>query len=211
MPRFNPFRPGTIVTPGMFCGRVDELVAIEAILFQTRAGNPQHFLIHGERGIGKSALFLFLETVAHGQVESIQSGYFNFLTVNIELDPSTTYLDIIHRIARELKKQVALLTPGLEKLKTTWEFLKRWEVLGVKYAGAQRPGDEQEPLDEMTMALEQVARETKGLLDGILILIDEAEKPEAAANLGGFAKLLTEKSQRRAATTSRLVLRDSLQ
>ncbi len=56
MPRYNPFRPGSIVTPGMFSGRYNELVAMERALFQTKNGNPLNFLIHGERGIGKSSV-----------------------------------------------------------------------------------------------------------------------------------------------------------
>jgi hypothetical protein len=51
--RFNPFRPNSIVSPEMFHGRTDELTVIQQSLFQTRYGNPQHFLIEGERGLGK--------------------------------------------------------------------------------------------------------------------------------------------------------------
>ncbi len=56
----------------MFAGRYDELVALEKTLFQTKHGNPTHFLIDGERGIGKSSLFLNLRWVSTGEVAALE-------------------------------------------------------------------------------------------------------------------------------------------
>lgn len=56
MLKYNTFRPNNIITPGMFVGRLEEINAIERCLFQAKNGNPQHFLVQGERGIGKSSL-----------------------------------------------------------------------------------------------------------------------------------------------------------
>jgi hypothetical protein len=81
--RYNPFRPGSIVTPGMFCGRYEEFVGTEKALFQTKHGNPQHFLIHGERGIGKSSLLYSLDLVARNAVASFEDEKFNFLTLAV--------------------------------------------------------------------------------------------------------------------------------
>ena len=49
--RYNPFRPNSLVTPGMFTGRLEETKALERMLFHTKNGNPHYFLLHGERGI----------------------------------------------------------------------------------------------------------------------------------------------------------------
>jgi hypothetical protein len=65
--KFNPFRPNSIVAPGMFAGRYDEVTAIERGLHQTRNGNPKHFLIEGERGIGKSSLMLYVDYLSSGR------------------------------------------------------------------------------------------------------------------------------------------------
>src|SRR5258708_18098809 len=100
--KFNPFRPGTIVTPGMFSGRINELLTLEKALLQTKNGNPFHFLIHGERGIGKSSLLSYLQFIASGALESISCGKFHFLTVSIQLKPTNTYEDIIHKVGSEL-------------------------------------------------------------------------------------------------------------
>ena len=84
--KINPFRPGHIVTPGMFAGRGEELVTLEGVLFQTRAKNPQHFLITGERGIGKSSLLYYLQLIAKGRIDTTENAKFRFLTVSTELD-----------------------------------------------------------------------------------------------------------------------------
>jgi len=65
--RYNPFRPNSIVSPEMFHGRTEELNFIQQSLFQTRYGNPQHFLIEGERGLGKSSLSLMVNQFASGK------------------------------------------------------------------------------------------------------------------------------------------------
>jgi hypothetical protein len=69
--KFNPFRPDKMMPPGMFCGRVEELRVIDHCLLQTKGGNPQHFLIDGERGIGKSSLFLIAQYVAKGDIPTL--------------------------------------------------------------------------------------------------------------------------------------------
>jgi hypothetical protein len=66
--KYNPFRPDKMMPPGMFHGRVDELEFIDHCLLQTKKGNPQHFLIEGERGIGKSSLLLCEQFVAEGLI-----------------------------------------------------------------------------------------------------------------------------------------------
>ncbi|MDP3596776.1 MAG: hypothetical protein Q8S75_07285, partial [Nitrospirota bacterium] len=137
MPRYNPFRPGSIVTPGMFSGRVEEILALERVLFQTKNDNASHFLIHGERGIGKSSLLFYTQCIARGEIGSISCGTFNFLVVHVELSPSNSYLDIIRKIGAELQRVVAAQNQAKETFKTAWDFLARWEVnvagVGVKY------------------------------------------------------------------------------
>ncbi len=68
--RFNPFRPNSIATLDLFQGREEERILIEQSLFQTKNGNPQHFLIEGERGLGKSSLFLMVEQQAQGKIKN---------------------------------------------------------------------------------------------------------------------------------------------
>ncbi len=197
MPRFNPFRPGSIVTPGMFSGRAEELEALGRVLFQTKNDNPHHFLIHGERGIGKSSLLFYLQFVARGEIPTFDGGTFKFLVVNVELEPSTGYHDIIRKIGAELQRTVSSHLRVREMVKSAWDFLKRWEVMGVKYAEGERGPAPHELIDDLTHTVERTVHETCPEFDGILILIDEADKPPATSNLGEFIKVFTERLTKR--------------
>src|ERR1700678_4285556 len=117
----------------MFAGRYEELNKLDRVLFQTKNGNPHHFIIEGERGIGKSSLLLYLDTVASGAITGLSGSVFNFLTVNIELEPDTSYSGIISNIGRKLRRELANHNRTRELIKTGWDFLKKWEAFGVKY------------------------------------------------------------------------------
>lgn len=195
MLKFNPFRPNEIVHPGMFAGRYDELIALEKTLFQTKHGNPTHFLIDGERGIGKSSLLLSLKWVATGELDSIEdSQHFNFITVSVCLDSGHSYSDIARSIAVELQRQISAREQLKEFARSTWEFLKKWEIGGVKYRDQEREDrKDTELVEDLTFAISESLKNLGSEVDGILILIDEADKPPTSANLGSFVKLLTER------------------
>jgi hypothetical protein len=201
MPRYNPFKPGSIVNAGMFSGRVEEILTLERVLFQTKNGNADHFLIHGERGIGKSSLLFYTQCIASGEIASVSCGSFNFLVVHIELSPSNNYTDIVRKVGAELQRVVATQNRAKETFKTAWDFLTRWEVnvagVGVKYSKEKDVTRPQDLLDELTYTIERTLSDMGTERDGILILIDEADKPPHSANLGEFAKVFTERLTKR--------------
>lgn len=156
----------------MFCGRYDEFVGTEHALFQTKNGNPHHFLIHGERGIGKSSLLYSLQLVASGYVKPFEDeNRFKFIALSLELEPGTTYADLIGKIGAELQRAVAGRQPATEFAKNAWDFLKRWEVMGVKYTDTQRQGNPNDLLDELTFTFEDVGR-LVGLVDEYRYAVD---------------------------------------
>jgi hypothetical protein len=181
----------------MFAGRVKELNALERVLFQTKNGNPLHFLIRGERGIGKSSLLLYLKYVATGRLESLGKNRYNFLVVDVELEPTTTYTEIIKRVGAEFQREVSSHERVKKHLTKAWEFLKNWEVMGVKYTGGPRDLEPHELLDDLAFTIEVTFEELRNSLDGLLITIDEADKPPSSAHLGEFCKLLTERLVKR--------------
>ena len=82
--KYNPFQPNQIVAPGMFVGRGAEVRIIERNVFQAKHGNPQHFLIEGERGIGKSSLLVLVSSIAtDGAVTEDQDLRFIVLSVDL--------------------------------------------------------------------------------------------------------------------------------
>ena len=101
--KYNPFRPNNIVGPGMFVGRIDELHTVEQCLFQTKHGNPQHFLIEGERGIGKSSLLFITEHIARGTIPARDNNQMKFLTISVDMGGVTSQIDIVRIIARQFK------------------------------------------------------------------------------------------------------------
>lgn len=186
-----------MVTPGMFVGRVDEIDIIEKCFFQTRHGNPQHFLVQGERGIGKSSLLFIVEAIADGIIPYQDSNTFNFLVVSVDLAGSHTQLDIIRTIGRGLRHSLGNHQSAKAMAGDFWDWLTNWEILGVKY---NKPTDDIDPevvADDLVGRLSKFCEATKDTIDGVVILIDEADRPGVDAGLGEFLKLLTERLARR--------------
>lgn len=196
MAKFNPYRPGAVVMPGMFSGRLNELQIIKQSLFQTKNGNPQHFLIEGERGIGKSSLLLFVDFLATGQLSNYDDEVQNFLVVNIALREEDTYIDILLRIINTLKIEIG----NKEKLKALatqiLDSISQIETTWIKINRTKSETDRTTLLDELTRTLVKLIQNANKHIDGVLILIDEADKPAPSAHLGEFCKLLTEKLTR---------------
>jgi hypothetical protein len=69
--------------------------------------------------------------------------------------------------------------------------------MGVKYSGEHTTPKPTELLEELTFALDQTLRRFDSEIDGILVLIDEADKPGPGANLGEFVKVFTERLTKR--------------
>ena len=190
--KFNPFRPDKVATPGMFAGRLAEVGFIDGCLRQTKYGNPKHFLVTGERGIGKSSLVLLEKFVASGKVPSLDNTNYNFLVINIALRREDTFLAIIDRIARELRKQVEKESTFAKIAFKSLDFLSRIEAAGVKFNRETLAGSEEESMSALQEDFETTILKFGDTKDGILLLIDEADRPDASANLGLFCKLLTE-------------------
>jgi hypothetical protein len=199
MPKYNPFRPNSIVGPGMFSGRYNELLAIEQSLRQTSNGNPKHFLIEGERGISKSSLMYYVQLVGKGAIPLTDKTKCQFLVLPIELSDGVACHEIIRKIAIELRSQLVLRGDLRALAKSAWDFITNWSILGVEYKRDAGANDPTEVMEELARTMADIIRNSSGHLDttkqidGILILIDEADKPNESAKLGEFVKLLTER------------------
>jgi biotin operon repressor len=201
--KFNPFVPNGIAFPGMFIGRSEEISLIEQALFQTKNGNPQHLLLTGERGIGKSSLLFFADLVARGEIDSTDTK-FNFLTVSTDLAGIGSQVGIIRQIARELRSKLREHSQLQEKAKKLFEFLVSWEVLGVKYQSREAELDPDELLDDLVRIIGDLVEQDT--FDGVVIILDEADQPPVTANLGEFAKIFTERLAKRGQSKALLVL-----
>jgi hypothetical protein len=197
--KFNPFRPNTIAPPDLFRGRDVELLFTERSLFQTKNGNPMHFLIEGERGLGKSSLFLRIADIASGKTPLQDGSSLNFIVLNIELDSNQSFFDILKMLAAEFKRALS----EREKVKTlvssTWDFLNKWEILGVRYHNVDNAQIQPyEILHDLVASFDKVISSTEGIVDGIVVLFDEADRPSEKASLGELVKLFSENLTKRA-------------
>ena len=85
MTRINPFQPNSPVAPGMFAGRITHLKSLEEALRQTRGDRPKHFMLSGERGIGKTSLLQYFKWMAQGQFP-VEANPMNFLVVELDIE-----------------------------------------------------------------------------------------------------------------------------
>ena len=177
----------------MFVGRLEEIQAIERCMFQTRNGSPQHFLVQGERGIGKSSLLFIVNMIAQGQITTNDNERFRFLTVPLDLGGCNTQAEIVRKIGRGLRKEIGARQVLKERAKATWEWLTNWEVLGVSFNKTAQTFDTEEVAEQFVENLSAFCNATSEEIDGILFLIDEADRPAAESGLGSYLKLVSER------------------
>lgn len=196
--KYNPFSPNDIVSPGMFVGRGYEVEAIEKSLFQAAHQNPHHFLIEGERGIGKSSLLYLAYHLASGSFGPLSERGLSFIVLSVDAGSVRDELDLVKCIARELKRAVTPLRDTVAKAKTAWEFLSKWEILGVRYHGTEGTSpDPDEIRDELIDQIVELLSQEDAKIAGIFLSIDEADAPPAQAGLGTFLKSFVEQLTKR--------------
>jgi len=191
--KFNPFKPNDIVHSGMFVGRLDELRVIERCLFQSKMGNQQHFMIQGERGIGKSSLLFYVNHLAEGRIRPMRGDNMKFVAISIDLGGCVSQSDIVRKVGRGLRQAIAQRKVLKEAAKGVWEWITNWEVLGVKYNKPGADFDLEEVAEEFVNNLANFCDETSEEIDGLLFLIDEADRPGSETGLGSYLKLISER------------------
>jgi hypothetical protein len=197
--KYNPFRPNSTVQPGMFTGRYEELDVIEHCLLQTRNSNPQHFLIEGERGIGKSSLMLFEHVIASGKGAFRTGEHLNFITLNIVLQDQDDLLSVVKKISGRLQSEVRKRDALKSLMINAWEFVSRIEAAGVRLHKNEQSFSETELMDRLIDDFVCVCSSLPDNTDGVLMLVDEADRGAERSRLGLFCKLLTEELSRQAA------------
>lgn len=209
MKKFNPFSPSSPFPPGIFIGRMTEINRIETCLIQTKSGSPSHFMITGERGIGKTSLLNYIKYVAEGSIE-LDGESLKYLVIDVDIDKNTTELGLVKKIQMSANSVLRGNEQTKAILKEIWEFISRIEAAGVKIKEKNKQESEELITEEFSYHLKDlfdklcVARPGdnlhKTIYDGILIIIDEADNASAELQLGSFFKLMTERLHRRGVT-----------
>ncbi len=181
MSKINPFKPNSPVPVGMFAGRYNEISALEKGLYQTKNNQSSNFLIIGERGIGKSSLMMLLKHFSQGEIETMQYGKFNYVTINTIISSETNLVTLIKLIEKQISREIGKLEVLRKFLGETWSFLQRIKIMD---SGIEAKNSINEPdiiIDEFSYSLantcKRITNPEKGetAKDGILFLIDETE------------------------------------
>ncbi len=180
----------------MFAGRHNEIIGVEKALFQTKNGNHQNILFIGERGIGKSSLLLMTRVLATHK--------YNFVPILISLSDDTDLKGFAYKIQDGLERQLSGLNKALGVLKKVWKFAKTVDIPGAPSIKLEEDSrTESQVIDDIVYSLASTIKsltsdsQLKELgmskkKDGLIILIDEADKASGKLKLGSFLKYLNE-------------------
>lgn len=105
-------------------------------------------------------------------------------------------MDIVRKLGRGLKSALSERDVVKNAAAGFWDWLTNWEVLGVRYHKEDGEPDSEEVCEELVGRLSALCRGVADEIDGLLILIDEADRPSAQAGLGELLKMLTERLNR---------------
>lgn len=198
-PRFiDPFFPNRPVqNPEYFEGRKEQVEEAVDALFQTLNNNPKHFIITGDRGIGKSSLLLQIKLLAQGN---------NALTDKLEIDKGCDKFDYLVSWVDAVENQslANLVLNILNELQTTIEsffssFTFELELGGFVQISKKESTDKSiadivnEFCKQIKCVNEKLKKKSKY---GIIIFIDELDKLNPQSGIASFLKLSTEKLNR---------------
>jgi hypothetical protein len=191
----------------MFAGRLDEIEALEQSLVQTRAGQPKHFMLTGERGIGKTSLLNYLRWLAKGDIK-VFDNKFQFLVLDLDIEKGSTPIALARKIERALRHELGKSEPARNFLSTTWKVFLRVEAAGISLReGVPQSQEAEDVLDELAYSLsntlERVCESGSdpsifgARYEGVLLCIDEADSASKQLHLGSLLKSLTERLEKR--------------
>lgn len=79
------------------------------------------------------------------------------------------------------------------KAKSVLDFLLQWEVLGVRYHQKEEAFDTDSVQDTLVDNITRALDSLEDDVDGMFIVIDEADRPNETARFGEFLKMFTER------------------
>ncbi len=112
------------------------------------------------------------------------------LVCQIDLDERDSIDTMLEKLSKEVWMDVEKVTVARGWLKKAWDFVTRWEALGVKYSpNPHAPATVESFVKDLAKTICRI-RKTH---DGILLLIDEADTPASEAGLGLLLKRVIER------------------
>ncbi len=191
----NPFSPGKRLTqPELFSGRAEQLRLGAQMLVQAANHNVRHALITGERGIGKSSF--------SSQLQGIERGEANYLAlIGAEVsDFDYTFLVAEHiaQVGQGVPEIASGLLRQLDDAKRLPRFTKfKFEFtlnLGVFQAVASKaePTTQDNLITSFVNEVQKVANAVATHVNGIVLIVDEADRVASNQGVSSFFKVATE-------------------
>lgn len=180
----NPFRPGSPIEPMYFGGRREEQARFTKALRTSISGNPGHLTVLGSPGIGKSSILWKFEELAKNN---------GCLVVRRECDTTIESIPaLVLFLLESLKQEGSRYTSSSKKIpQSATNFFNNYKVGGsVLGLGFTIEKLKTEPIaqDYLYNELMHVWNRINKNINGIVFLIDEAEKIQQIDGVWGFLR-----------------------
>lgn len=192
---FFPNRP--VKDPNLFEGRTEQIDEIVDALFQTKNNNPKHFIITGDRGIGKSSLLLQTKILSEGD-NSLANRYgidlgvekYNYLSSWTDVTEGQTLENLAKSLLVDLESTVKRIFSSLKFSLDLGGFVQIEKNLNGEKSVTDIVN---EFVKSLKTIYDNVNKQSK---DGIIIFIDELDRVSVSSGVSTFFKLVTEKLNR---------------
>ena len=173
MAKYNPFNPNSVVSPSLFAGRHSQVLDILGKLAHVRKSMPASFVLHGERGIGKTALAKLIKYLATSNQESAEN--LSFLSSYYSIEKGQTLKSVLQAslniISDQLDKTV------IDQLSERLGGLFKGGKFTIGAFSAEFDQDistsENQVLKDQIISILTNIIKSSDKSDGVLIIIDE--------------------------------------
>ena len=194
MDKENPFSPNAVVPPALFAGRSRQILDILSKLRRVSTGQPVSFILHGERGIGKTALARLINHVA--QAKDPQLHNLNFLTSYCAVDKRRSLRSVLETSLNALtddlpETAIQQLTNKLGGIFKNGKFSFGAFGLNATVDTSQTGETDAYFKDQIISSLSNIIKSVvidDKNFDGILIIIDEIHNIEDLRNAASIFK-----------------------
>lgn len=194
MNKENPFNPNAIVLPSLFAGRNQQILDVLGKLHRVSEGQPTSFVLHGERGIGKTALARLINHVARAKDPELHN--LNFLTSYCAVDKKRNLRSVLeaslNRLTDDLPEStIQQLTNKLGGIFKNGKFSFGAFGLNTALDFDQSEDNSIYFRDQIISSLSNIIKNVvidDHKFDGLLIVIDEIHNIEDLKNAASIFK-----------------------
>jgi len=192
---FFPNRP--VIDPNLFEGRTEQIDEIVDALYQSKNNNPKHFIITGDRGIGKSSLLLQTKILSEGDNSLAERygidlgvGKYNYVSSWTDVTDGQTLENLAKCLLVDLETTIKKI---FSSLKFTLDLAGFIQIERTSSDDKSVTDIVSEFVKNLKTIYDNVNKQSK---DGIIIFIDELDRVSISSGVSSFFKLVTEKLNR---------------